>query len=145
LEHIPEIDSIAKRKKRQIHAHIYINTGMNRDGITTDEFHQFLDSYEKYDSIIWEGICSHLAASDAEDKSFALHQIEIFKQMIELAKSRGINFKYKHIANSGAIASIPQSHFNLVRPGISIHGLTPRPEYAEKLNLNTNFNTENPY
>ncbi len=27
LEHIPEIDSIAKRKKRQIHAHIYINTG----------------------------------------------------------------------------------------------------------------------
>ncbi len=68
------------------------------------------------DSIIWEGICSHLAASDAEDKSFALHQIEIFKQMIELAKSRGINFKYKHIANSGAIASIPQSHFNLVVP-----------------------------
>jgi alanine racemase len=135
LEQIPEINSIAKKKKIKVKAHIYLNTGMNRDGITPDEFKQFISNYQEYDFIEWEGICSHLAASDSEDKSFALQQISLFKELIAFAESKSIHFKYKHIANSGAIASIPESHFNLVRPGIAIHGLTPRPEFAKALGL----------
>lgn len=135
LEHIPEINSIAKKKRTKIRAHIYINTGMNRDGLTSEEFKLFIEKIGEYDSIVWEGICSHFAASDADDKSFSNQQISIFKELISLAEAKGINFKYKHIANSGAVASMPEAHFNLVRPGIAIHGLSPRQDYAEKLNL----------
>jgi alanine racemase len=135
LQAIPEINSIAKRKNTKIRAHIYLNTGMNRDGLNPDEFKQFIANISEYDSIIWEGICSHFAASDSDDKSFSHKQLELFRELISFAESNGINFKYKHIANSGAMASMPDSHFNLVRPGIAIHGLSPRQDYADKLQL----------
>ncbi|OGU61609.1 MAG: alanine racemase [Ignavibacteria bacterium GWF2_33_9] len=135
LSCLPEINAIAKKKHRKIKAHLYINTGMNRDGITSEEFNDFLKTYRNYDYIIWEGICSHLAASDFDDKSFSYEQIDKFKKVLELSEIAGLQFKYVHIANSGAAASIGSAHFNLVRPGIALHGLMPRSDYAEKLNL----------
>jgi len=135
LEHIEEINKIAKRKNAKIKAHIYINTGMNRDGITPEEFRLFISKINNYENILFEGICSHLVASDSDDKSFSEKQISILDEAIKLAEQNGVFFKYKHIANSGAIASLKNSYYNLVRPGIALHGLMPREDYAKQLQL----------
>lgn len=135
IEHIDEINYVAKRRHSRIKAHIYVNTGMNRDGISPEEFKTFIQNLNRYDSIDFEGICTHLAASDFDDKTFANQQINTFKELINFAKENGVTFKYIHSANSGAIATLPNSHFNIVRPGIALHGLMPREDYASLLDL----------
>jgi alanine racemase len=135
IEHIEEINFIAKRKNARIKAHIYINSGMNRDGISPVEFKTLVQNLKNYNAIDFEGVCTHLAASDFDDKTFANQQINTFKELISFAENFGVKFKYIHSANSGAIASLPNSHFNLVRPGIALHGLMPRADYANLMNL----------
>lgn len=135
LKYFPEIDKIARRRGIKINAHIYLNTGMNRDGISLEEFQKLLGEIESYKHINFEGLCSHFATSDFDDKSFAEEQISIFKKALEIAKTRKIKFKYIHFANSGAIYNLPKSHYNMVRPGFAIYGLMPRKDFADAMGL----------
>lgn len=135
LKYFPEINKIARRRGVRINAHIYLNTGMNRDGISFEEIYKLINEIDNYKNINFEGICSHFATSEFDDKSFANEQISQFNKALDLFVARKINFKYVHIANSGAIHNLPESYHNLVRPGIAIYGLMPRQDYANEIGL----------
>lgn len=135
LKYFPEIDKIARRRSTKIAAHIYLNTGMNRDGISLDEFQKLLGEIDSYKNIRIEGICSHFATSEFDDKTFAHEQIKLFNKALEIAKNRNFHFKYIHFANSGAIYNLPESYYNMVRPGFAIYGLMPRPDFASAMGL----------
>lgn len=134
-KYFPDIDKIARRRGVRINAHIYLNTGMNRDGISFEEFKKVLDEIESYKNINIEGICSHFATSDFDDKTFAYEQLSLFNKALDLLKTRKIKFKYIHFANSGAIYNLPESYYNMVRPGFAIYGLMPRQDFAEAMGL----------
>ena len=75
-----------------------------------------------------EGIYTHFATADSSDKSYAIHQLELFVEFIERLRVAGLEFSVKHAANSAALIDMPESHFDMVRPGISIYGLYPSEE-----------------
>ena len=75
-----------------------------------------------------EGIFTHFANADSRDKDHALIQLSRFKKILEDLKKHAFKVKYRHAANSAAIIELPESHLDMVRPGIAQYGLWPSEE-----------------
>jgi len=135
LELLPQINDIAKQLNKIAKVHIFINTGMNRDGIVPEEMIKNTSILSKYENIEFEGICSHFATSEFSDKTFMKKQLDCFDNILNTSPNFYNHFKYKHIANSAAIINYPESLYNTVRPGIALYGLMPEKELADKMGL----------
>lgn len=135
------LSSFALSKKRKIKIHLKIDTGMGRIGILPDCFRDYdkngiipqsalaeVESIARLSGIEAEGIYTHFSMADSIDKSFTIKQFNIFMGFINDLKSKKIEFKLKHAANSAAIIDLPQTHLDMVRAGISIYGLYPSEE-----------------
>jgi alanine racemase len=75
-----------------------------------------------------EGIFTHFASADSADKTYTENQLALFKSFSERLHKAGLSFEIRHAANSGGIIDIPQTHFDMVRAGISLYGLYPSEE-----------------
>jgi len=71
------------------------------------------------------GVFSHFATADEADLSFARAQIDSFNEYCAHLKEAGIAMGKRTMANSAAIMALPESHFEIVRPGIALYGLYP--------------------
>ncbi len=103
--------------------HVNINTGMNRSGVHWTEADQFLNKLETLEQLKIEGLFTHLATADEADKSFVSIQLARFSSLV--GDSSGKMF---HAANSAATLAVPASHFDAVRPGLSLYGIYPASE-----------------
>lgn len=121
---------------KKIRIHIKVDTGMGRLGLVTDcaeiscsDFNMTQSSLEQIksivglDGIVPEGIMTHFAMADSADKTCTGKQFAIFKDFIDCLSQYGIGFQVHHAANSAAVMDHPETHLDLVRPGISIYGL----------------------
>lgn len=121
---------------KQIKVHIKIDTGLKRIGVQVgDELQKLIDNIKDLKGIRIEGIFTHFSESEIIDKSFSLKQLQLFNKAIKQVKENGIEIKYCHCANSAAISDIPESHFNLVRPGGLYLGYDPCLGAYNKLGL----------
>jgi alanine racemase len=82
-----------------------------------------------------EGLLSHFASADEDDKSFSKQQLELFHNVLTLAERIGLNFRYAHIANSAGIIDLPKSYLQLVRPGLMLYGAPPSTELHRPIPL----------
>ncbi len=106
--------------------HLKIDTGMERTGVHEYEAEPLIVKSLSCRHLEAEGIFSHFANSEAEDLSHARLQIERFKQALEIYKKLGTPVPpLRHMANSGAILQLPESHFDMVRPGVMLYGIYP--------------------
>ncbi len=105
--------------------HIKLNTGMNRSGFDERDIPQLLRFFETERSVYIRSIFSHLAGSDeAKHDEFTLGQIHLFERMTERIQAQ-FNYKiWRHILNSAGIERFPQYHFDMVRLGIGLHGIS---------------------
>lgn len=117
-----KINTIAKKLDLLIPIHIKIDTGMGRVGIMPDKAFSDISKISALSNIKPEGIMSHFSEADLQDKNFAIHQQDIFSKLIKELKKSGITFKLIHMANSAAVLTMPDAHFNAVRPGIMLYG-----------------------
>lgn len=108
--------------------HIAVDTGMSRIGFKDSE--KSADTVKKISelpNIRVEGIFSHFACADAEDKACALGQKKRFDNFISMLEERGLTIPVKHICNSASIIDFDFS-YDMVRMGISLYGLYPSDE-----------------
>ena len=108
--------------------HIAVDTGMSRIGFKDSE--KSADTVKKISelpNIRIEGIFSHFACADAEDKACALGQKKRFDNFISMLEERGLTIPVKHICNSASIIDFDFS-YDMVRMGISLYGLYPSDE-----------------
>ena len=138
LDGARSISAEAVRCKKTVKAHIKIDTGMGRLGLLTDEIAVQAVSGERFKRAIddvlaiaalpgieVEGIFTHFANSDSPDKGHAMTQLSRFMKLLETLEKHSFRVKYRHAANSAAIIEMPESHLDLVRPGIAQYGLWP--------------------
>ena len=60
---------------------------------------------------------------DADSAAYTRAQLDLFRRVIEaVERRRGQRFALRHCANSGAVASWPESYMDMVRPGILLYG-----------------------
>lgn len=116
----------AQRLNKKIAVHLKVDTGMGRIGLSDIEsIKEFCLEVKSFSHLKLEGIFTHFASADEEDKSFTNQQIKRFLNVLDVLRSYGVNFKWIHAANSAAIIDCPDAHFNLVRAGIAMYGYYP--------------------
>ncbi|GHI92216.1 alanine racemase [Streptomyces olivaceus] len=74
------------------------------------------------------GLWSHFARADEPGHPSIAAQLTRFREMTARAEQRGLRPDVRHIANSPATLTLPDAHFDLVRPGIAMYGVSPSPE-----------------
>jgi len=121
-------------KNKKIKIHLKIETGINRLGFVEENWPKLIKKLKELPkNIIIEGIYSHFASVEEHDLPYAKKQIDKFKKFKKLFESR---YKLKtkshkpiyHMAASASAMILPESHFDMVRCGISIYGLWPSRE-----------------
>ena len=78
------------------------------------------------------GVWSHLACADAAaDIRRIARQRERFAEMCAAVERAGVPVPLRHLANSAATLTDPSAHFDLVRPGLAVYGLSPVPDLGD--------------
>ncbi len=125
----------AERRNKEIDIHIKVDTGMGRLGFIADELKNITE-IATLKGLRITGLMSHFSDSDSEDKSFTMLQINRFNRLKRELIEDGFNIERFHIANSAAIISLPESHFNAVRPGLMLYGISPFCDISSKSFIN---------
>ncbi|WDL95370.1 alanine racemase [Alicyclobacillus sp. ALC3] len=128
-----------------LNVHIKLDSGMTRIGVRNPEEVRAAIAALATNSVIHvTGLFTHFAQSDGKDLTHARRQLRATLEMFDAAKraladlakagdgakagDRGVNDRDRlmlHAANSGAIMQLPESHFDMVRLGISLYGVAP--------------------
>jgi alanine racemase len=110
----------------RIRAHLKVDTGMERVGVRDTESESFLELSLACGHVEIEGLYSHYASADSPDLTYARLQLERFHEVLRFYEKRGLPPPpLRHISNSGGILQLPESNFDLVRPGIMFYGVYP--------------------
>lgn len=115
----------AVQQKTEILIHIKVDSGMGRIGLRGREALPFIERALQTHGVRVEGVMSHFAEADIEDRSFAAEQIRIMKEVRDGLLKRGIRDPFYHLANSAAVMELPEGHFDMVRPGLMLYGYSP--------------------
>ena len=119
------LNNAAGKLRKTVPVHIKIDTGMGRIGVSSTEAVRFVEKILTLPNLIVKGIWTHFASSDERDLRFAHEQLKNFRSIVTTLELKGIHIPLVHCANSGAILQMPDSYFDMVRPGIMIYGYTP--------------------
>jgi alanine racemase len=116
-----------------IRVHVKYDTGLGRLG--TRDLQQAVAVAERAAStpgIALHGAMTHCATAD-DDQEFLAAQLDAFRDF--LARVRPIAPVLAHAANSAATLAAPDSHFDMVRCGIALHGCDPMNESPDPWGL----------
>lgn len=128
------LNAAAGRLGKRAAVHVKIDTGMGRLGLQCGEVAaKEVLQIARLPHLDVEGIFTHFATADSRDKSYALEQFNLFVSFLEGLRKEGLEIPLQHCANSAALIDLPQTHLNMVRPGIIIYGLYPSDEVQHSL------------
>jgi len=116
---------LAAAAGKRVAVHLKINTGMNRYGVHWEQAASLAELISSTKPLLLEGILSHFAQSDESDKSFAMLQLDRFKDALAEMEQRGIPVKIRHLCNSGGFLDLPAAYFDMIRAGILPLGVYP--------------------
>lgn len=126
----------ARRRVRQSHGpgggegkariHVPVETGLYREGFEPDAFKDILERTRSNAGILLEGVQMHFAnVEDTVSGEYADRQLNEYKKYIELIDEYNIGSIIKHTAASAASILYSTSHFDMIRPGVSLYGFWP--------------------
>jgi alanine racemase len=130
IEKLVQANESARAMGRTAKVHLKIDTGMERIGVHYYNAAELLETALGCEHCQIEGIFSHFANSDAADLRSARLQLERFNEVLQFYATKGLAPPIRHIANSGAILQLPESHLDMVRAGILLYGVYPSSEAA---------------
>ena len=138
MEQAQALDQAAGRLFRKAQIHLKIDTGMGRLGIPYSDAPTFLDELRTLPNLALEGVISHFASADELDeggRSFTGLQTERFGKVIAATRAAGFAPRYIHIDNSAGVLLGNCPDCNLVRPGITLYGSLPSPDFQGQVDL----------
>jgi len=115
---------VAHAAGARLRCHLKIDTGMRRLGLYPRHLVEFLDRIEPAPEVELAGVMTHFATADEDDDDFLKFQLHAFEDVVQTVLTTGLTPVF-HAANSAATLRFPETHFNLVRCGIAIYGLSP--------------------
>ncbi len=126
-------EQLAQSSHKRLKVHLKIDTGMERIGIREYEAEPFILKSLSCSHLDIEGIFTHFANSETSASPLpdsrevkASLQLERFEEVLSLYEKRSEpRPRIKHTANSGATLLLPESHYDMVRPGVLFYGVYP--------------------
>jgi alanine racemase len=126
-EAVAAAEAVGTRARVQLKA----DTGLGRAGCQPADWAELVAAAlaaEARGLITVTGLWSHFACADEPGHPSIQAQLALFRELVAYAEEQGVRPEVRHIANSPATLTLPESHFDLVRTGIAVYGISPSPE-----------------
>ncbi|MET9345421.1 alanine racemase [Streptomyces termitum] len=135
---LDEVTAAARRTGGTARVQLKADTGLGRNGCQPADWPALVAAAleaEKAGLVKVTGLWSHFACADEPGHPSIAAQLDVFRSMLDHAEKAGIEPEVRHIANSPATLTLPEAHFDLVRPGIAVYGVSPSPELGTSAEL----------
>jgi alanine racemase len=129
-ELLAELVTAARAAGRPARVHLKLDTGLNRAGAKPADWPELVEAAAKAQAdglVEVVGVWSHFAYADAPSHTTVDEQLAHFRDGLATAARLGLHPRWRHLANSAATLTRPDTHFDLVRTGIATYGLSPIP------------------
>jgi alanine racemase len=131
---IEQIAALARLEgRREVRVHLKVDTGMGRLGTSPRDVDAILQAFARHPEVRLDGLMTHLACADADDSEATLEQLRRFQVIEGKARAAGLSPRVRHAANSAGMLRTPSAQLDLVRPGIALFGVPPRPGVTDEL------------
>ncbi|UZN02207.1 alanine racemase [Cellulomonas sp. S1-8] len=127
---LDDVVTAARAAGRTARVHLKVDTGLGRNGLSIGQLPDVLAAAlaaEAEGVVRVVGLWSHLAFADAPEHPAVRQQAEVFAAAVRAVEAAGARLEVRHLANSAATLTSPALHWDLVRPGIAVYGLSPVP------------------
>ena len=128
IESAQRFAECAKAQGKSLPFYLKLDTGMGRIGVRPDQLLEFLEALKAFPQLELQGVFSHFSKADETDKSYSQKQIDCFQEGLRQIHEAGFQPKYRVLSNSAGTMELPDTHFDMVRIGISLYGLYPSDE-----------------
>jgi alanine racemase len=133
---VDAVAAAARRAGRRARLHLKVDTGLGRSGATPAAWPGLIDAARAAGrDVEIVGIWSHLACADEPDLKVNAEQCDVFCAALRVAAGAGVEPQVRHLASSGAALLDASTHFDMVRCGIAMYGLTPGPALGSSVDL----------
>jgi alanine racemase len=127
IDKLRQVEQAAESMGRKAVIHLKLDTGMERIGVHSENAAPFIEAAINSRWCTVKGIYSHLACSDDPDSPMTGEQLQRFLSACTYFDRVGAPMPVRHLANSGGVLHFPETHLDMVRPGIMLYGVLPDP------------------
>lgn len=127
---LESIQQAARRVGKPARVHLKVDTGMGRLGVPANQAPELIAQIRKAPEVELTGIYTHFATADEGEPAATLQQLELFESILPEGGTI-----LRHAANSAATIDFPDTHFDMVRPGLAVYGLHPSDMLRNRLDL----------
>ncbi len=127
--------SAAVRHGTRAAVHLKVDTGLHRFGVDPDRALPLARAMSDLDGLDVEAIYTHFANADEPDRSFTVEQLARFERVTCELADTGYHFRMRHAANSAGTLAFPEAHFDMVRVGLTLYGVSPSGQIPSDLEL----------
>jgi alanine racemase len=128
---LAEAVAAARAAGRTARVQLKIDAGLGRNGIQPDQWRGIVRAArtaERDGLIRVTGLWAHFSCADEPGHPSIDRELAVFRRALDQAAAAGLTPEVRHIANSPGTLTLPESHFDLVRPGVAMYGISPVPE-----------------
>jgi alanine racemase len=127
---VDQIALAAEGAGKPARLHLEVDTGMSRGGAIPADWPGLVQAAlaaQAAGRVQVVGVWSHFACADIPDHPTIGQQLEAFRAAVAEAERAGARPEVRHMANGPATLTLPESYFDLVRPGGAVFGLCTLP------------------
>jgi alanine racemase len=125
---LAEVVAAARATGRPARLHLCADTGLSREGATAADWPGLVAAAARAQAdgdVTVVGLWSHMAYADAPTHPTIGAQVRVFEEAVAIARAAGLTDARLHLANSAATVALPETWYDMVRPGIAVYGLDP--------------------
>ncbi|TFV65794.1 UNVERIFIED_ORG: alanine racemase [Bacillus sp. AZ43] len=125
---LAEVVAAARATGRTAELHLFVDTGLSREGATMADWPALVEAAARAQAdghVHVVGLWSHMAYADAPTHPTIGAQVRVFEEAVAIARRAGLTDARLHLANSAATVALPETWYDMVRPGIALYGLDP--------------------
>ena len=125
---LAEVVGAARATGRTARVHLFADTGLSREGATEADWPGLVSAAARARAdgeVDVVGLWSHMAYADAPTHPTIGAQVRVFEEAVGIARTAGLTGARLHLANSAATVALPDTWYDMVRPGIAVYGLDP--------------------
>ena len=125
---LAEVVAAARATGHTARLHLFADTGLSREGATEADWPGLVAAAARAQAdgeVAVVGLWSHMAYADAPTHPTIGAQVRVFEEAVAIARAAGLTGARLHLANSAATVALPDTWYDMVRPGIAVYGLDP--------------------
>jgi alanine racemase len=125
---LEEVVAAVRATGRPARLHLFVDTGLSREGATPGDWPGVVAAAARAQAdgdVVVVGLWSHMAYADAPTHPTIGAQVGVFDEAVAVARRAGLTEARRHLANSAATVALPDTWYDMVRPGVALYGLDP--------------------